>query len=94
MVRKEHFSWIYAARLAAKREFTIMKNLYPDISLPKPIDQIGHTVLMEVAQGSELSKTKVLDPEWYLDEILAQIQNCMKKDYSQRFERIQYFRFG
>lgn len=79
LVGKEHFSWIYAARLAAKREFTIMKNLYPDISLPKPIDQNRHTVLMEVAQGSELSKTKVLDPEWYLDEILAQIQKLYEK---------------
>ena len=74
LVGKEHFSWIYAARLAANREFTIMKKLYPDISIPKPIDQNRHTIVMEVAKGSELSKTKVLDPEWYLDEILKQIR--------------------
>ena len=74
LVGKEHFSWIYAARLAANREFTIMKKLYPDISIPKPIDQNRHTIVMEVAKGSELSKTKVLDPEWYLDEILRQIR--------------------
>jgi len=74
LVGKEHFSWIYAARLAANREFTIMKKLYPDISIPKPIDQNRHTIVMEVAKGSELSKTKVLDPEWYLDEILCQIR--------------------
>ncbi|MDR2943756.1 MAG: serine/threonine protein kinase [Methanosarcinales archaeon] len=79
LVGKEHFSWIYAARLAAKREFTIMKHLYPDISIPKPIDQNRHTILMEVARGSELSKTKVLDPDWYLDEILSQIRLVYSK---------------
>ncbi|WNY26768.1 RIO1 family regulatory kinase/ATPase [Methanolapillus ohkumae] len=71
---KEHFSWIYAARLSADREFTIMKKLWPDVSLPKPIDQNRHTIVMEVAKGSELSKTKVLDPDWYLDEILRQMK--------------------
>ena len=76
---KEHFSWIYAARLAAKREFTIMSKLYPDISMPKPIDQNRHTIVMEVAKGSELSKTKVLDPDWYLDAILDQIRLIYSK---------------
>jgi len=76
---KEHFSWIYAARLSANREFTIMKKLYPDISIPKPIDQNRHTIVMEIAKGSELSKTKVLDPEWYLDEILRQIRLIYSK---------------
>jgi len=76
---KEHFSWIYAARLAAKREFTIMSKLYPEISMPKPIDQNRHTIVMEVAKGSELSKTKVLDPDWYLDAILDQIRLIYSK---------------
>nr|WP_316557737.1 RIO1 family regulatory kinase/ATPase [Methanimicrococcus sp. Hf6] len=79
LVGKEHFSWIYAARLSAIREYTIMKNLYPDVSVPKPIDQNRHTILMEVAKGSELSKTKVLDPEWYLDEIIKQVQITYSK---------------
>ncbi|MCL2862687.1 MAG: serine/threonine protein kinase [Methanimicrococcus sp.] len=79
LVGKEHFSWIYAARLSAHREFTIMKKLYPDISIPKPIDQNRHTIVMEVAKGSELSKTKVLDPEWYLDEIIRQIRLVYSK---------------
>lgn len=79
LVGKEHFSWIYAARLAANREFTIMKKLYPDVSMPKPIDQNRHTLVMEIAKGSELSKTKVLDPEWYLDEILRQIRIIYSK---------------
>lgn len=79
LVGKEHFSWIYAARLAAKREFNIMKQLFPDISIPKPVDQNRHTIVMEMAKGSELSKTKVLDPDWYLDEILRQVRLIYSK---------------
>jgi len=79
LVDKEHFSWIYAARLSAAREYTIMKQLYPDISIPKPIDQNRHTIVMEVAKGSELSKTKVLDPQWYLDQIIDQIRRVYEK---------------
>lgn len=71
---REHFSWIYAARLAAQREYEIMTNLYPKVSIPKPIDQNRHAIVMELAKGSLLSKTKVLDPEWYLDEILRQVK--------------------
>ncbi len=69
---REHFSWIYAARLAAEREYGIMTTLYPKVSIPKPLDQNRHAILMEVAKGSLLSKTKLIDPEWYLDEILKQ----------------------
>jgi RIO kinase 2 len=69
---REHFSWIYAARLAAEREYGIMNTLYPKVSIPKPLDQNRHAILMEVAKGSLLSKTKLIDPQWYLDEILKQ----------------------
>ncbi len=69
---REHFSWIYASRLAAEREYEIMKKLYPKVSIPKPFDQNRHAILMELAKGSLLSKTKLLEPEWYLDEILRQ----------------------
>ena len=71
---REHFSWIYAARLAAQREYEVMTTLYPKVSIPKPIDQNRHAIVMELAKGSLLSKTKVLDPEWYLDEILNQVK--------------------
>jgi RIO kinase 2 len=69
---REHFSWIYAARLAAQREYGIMTTLYPKVSIPKPFDQNRHAIVMELAKGSLLSKTKLLNAEWYLDEILRQ----------------------
>src|SRR5665647_993618 len=71
---REHFSWIYAARLAAQREYEIMNKLYPKVSIPKPYDQNRHAIVMELAKGSLLSKTRLLDPEWYLDEILRQVK--------------------
>jgi RIO kinase 2 len=71
---REHFSWIYAARLAAQREYGIMTTLYPKVSIPKPFDHNRHAIVMELAKGSLLSKTKLIDPEWYLDEILKQVK--------------------
>jgi RIO kinase 2 len=69
---REHFSWVYAARLAAEREYEVMTKLYPRVTIPKPFDQNMHAIVMALAKGSLLSKTKLLDPEWYLDEILRQ----------------------
>ncbi|MDY9925491.1 serine/threonine-protein kinase RIO2 [Methanosarcina sp.] len=71
---REHFSWIYAARLAAQREYGIMTTLYPKVSIPQPFDQNRHAIVMELAKGSLLSKTKLLNAEWYLDEILKQVK--------------------
>jgi len=71
---REHFSWIYASRLAAEREYKVMNTLYPKVSIPKPFDQNRHAIVMELAKGSILSKTKLFDPEWYLDEILKQVK--------------------
>lgn len=71
---REHFSWVYAARLAAQREYEVMQLLYPKVSIPKPIDQSRHAIIMDVAEGSLLAKTKLLDPEWYMNEIFNQVK--------------------
>lgn len=73
---REHFSWIYAARLAAEREYKVMNTLYPRVSIPKPFDQNRHAIVMELAKGSLLSKTKLLNSEWYLNEILKQVKTA------------------
>ena len=74
MSKGHNFSRIYAARLAAHREYEIMSRLCPKVSIPKPFDQNRHVIVMDLAKGSLLSKTKLLDPEWYLDEILKQVK--------------------
>lgn len=76
---REHISWIYASRLAAKREADIIKILYPNVSVPKLIDYNRHALVMEVAKGSLLYKTKLEDPHWFLDEILQQLKNAYSK---------------
>ncbi|SDF33484.1 RIO kinase 2 [Methanolobus vulcani] len=78
---KEHFSWIYAARLAAKREAAIIKELYPDVSVPKLLDNNRHALVMDVAKGTLLYKTKLEDPEWFLNEILRQVALVYEKGY-------------
>lgn len=76
---KEHFSWIYAARLAAKREADIMRQLYPDVAVPKLIDNNRHALVMEVAPGSLLYRTKLEDPEWFMNAIIDQLKATYKK---------------
>ncbi|MDP2217960.1 MAG: RIO1 family regulatory kinase/ATPase [Methanolobus sp.] len=76
---KEHFSWIYAARLAAKREADIMRQLYPDVAVPKLIDNNRHALVMEVAPGSLLYRTKLEEPEWFMNAIIDQLKVTYSK---------------
>lgn len=72
----ENFSWLYAAMLAAKREFEVMKVLYPAVSVPEPIDQNRHAVVMSVVKGVEMVKATLVEPEWYLDGVLKQVKKA------------------
>ncbi len=76
---KEHFSWIYAARLAAKREADIMNKLYPDVSVPRLIDNNRHALVMEIAEGDLLYRTKLEDPGWFFDRIMDQLKKTYEK---------------
>ncbi len=76
---KEHFSWIYAARLAAKREADIMNKLYPDVSVPRLIDNNRHALVMEIAEGDLLYRTKLEDPGWFFDRIMEQLKKIYAK---------------
>ncbi|MCS3924857.1 RIO kinase 2 [Methanosalsum natronophilum] len=71
---KEHFSWIYAARLSATREYNIMCTIYPEIDVPRPIDHNRHAIVMELVDGKPLFKTKLTNPENILNIILSQIK--------------------
>jgi serine/threonine protein kinase len=78
---KDHFSWIYAARLAAQREAEVIRKLYPDVSVPKLIDSNRHALVMDVAKGTLLYRTKLAEPQWFLDEILRQVAIVYEKGY-------------
>ncbi|MBN2109556.1 MAG: serine/threonine protein kinase [Methanosarcinaceae archaeon] len=76
---REHFSWIYAARLAAKREADVMRRLYPDVAVPRIIDNNRHALVMEVAEGDLLYRTRLEDPEWFLDHTISQLKKVYRK---------------
>lgn len=75
---RKHLSWLYASRLAAKREYDVLRILYPLVSVPEPIDHNRHAIVMSFVKGEELARTKIDEPDWYLDEILNQIKKAYK----------------
>ncbi|WP_324756600.1 serine/threonine-protein kinase RIO2 [Haloarcula sp. GH36] len=74
---REHVSWQYTARKAAEREYEALETLYPDVSVPQPLDTNRHAIVMEKIDGVELSRTKLSEEqvvpvlELVLDEMAA-----------------------
>lgn len=74
----ENFSWLYAAMLAARREYEVMERLFPAVSVPEPVDYNRHAIVMSVVEGVEMAKATLRDPEWYLKEVLVQVKNAYR----------------
>jgi RIO kinase 2 len=75
---RRHLSWLYAARLAAKKEYDALVALYPNVCVPEPIDHNRNAIVMSKALGQQLAHTVLDEPDWYLDEILAQIKKAYR----------------
>ncbi len=73
--------WIFVARRAARREYDALLALHNAVNVPGCVDHNRHVIVMSVAPGSELSRTTVDDPDWFLDEIIEET----KKSYSKGF---------
>jgi RIO kinase 2 len=71
---RRHLSWLYAARLAANKEYDALVTLYPKVCVPEPIDHNRHGIVMSIAKGQLLAHSKLDEPDWYLDEILKQVK--------------------
>jgi RIO kinase 2 len=56
---RDHVSWLYTARKAAEREYERLESLYPDVSVPRPVDHNRHAIVMEKMDGVELARTRV-----------------------------------
>lgn len=54
-----HVSWFYTARKAAEREHEVISDLYPDVAVPRPVDQNRHAILMEKFDGVELARASL-----------------------------------
>ncbi len=81
LVDLHNVNWLYASALAARHEFDVLKQLYPPVSVPEPIDHNRHAVVMSVVEGYELSRVKLEDPGWYLDRILEQLALTYRHGY-------------
>jgi len=65
--------WLLASRYSADQEFAAMKRLHPAVSVPLPVDQNRHTVVMEFIEGETLTRCKPDDPLSVLQEILRNV---------------------
>ncbi|WP_142859991.1 serine/threonine-protein kinase RIO2 [Salinigranum halophilum] len=78
-----HVSWLYTARKAAEREYETLTDLYPDVSVPRPVDHNRHAIVMEKFAGVELGRAK-LDPAQavgVLDLVLREVQEAYEAGY-------------
>jgi len=78
---RRHISWLYQSRLAAENEFEALKLVYPcGVSVPQPISQNRHVVVMGMIEGAELYRVPdVPDPQKVLDEILSNVGRAYTK---------------
>jgi RIO kinase 2 len=72
VARGGHVTWHYQSRLAAEKEFDMMKRVHEaGVSVPEPIDQNRHVVVMGYIDGYNLVDVDTLDdPNGFLDDIL------------------------
>jgi RIO kinase 2 len=80
---KNHVSWLYTARKAAEREHEVLETLYPDVSVPRPVDQNRHAIVMEKLPGVELARAR-FDSEQVvgvLDLILREVAGAYDVGY-------------
>ncbi|AOW80686.1 serine/threonine protein kinase [Halodesulfurarchaeum formicicum] len=80
---REHVSWLYTARKAAEREYEALETLYPAVSVPQPIDQNRHAIVMEKVPGVELAKARLPDEQvrGVLELILRELQTAYQAGF-------------
>ncbi|MFB6172353.1 MAG: serine/threonine-protein kinase RIO2 [Haloarculaceae archaeon] len=80
---KQHISWFYTARKAAEREYEALETLYPDVSVPRPIDHNRHAVVMDRVDGVELDRARLADDQVrpVLDLVLREVQAAYQNGF-------------
>jgi len=78
---KEHSAWLFQSHLAAEREFRALQLVYKyGVSVPKPLSNNRHVVVMGIIEGGELSKwRKINRPCCVLKEILRNLRKAYLK---------------
>ncbi|VVB71349.1 RIO-type serine/threonine-protein kinase Rio2 [uncultured archaeon] len=70
--------WLYAAALAARREFQVMEKLYPVVSVPRPVALSRHALAMEFIPGPQLNRITLSDPEEAQKMILEAVAAALR----------------
>jgi len=67
--------------LAAEKEFEALKLVHPHgVSVPRPVNQNRHVVVMGMIEGDELAEfIEIPEPRKTLDEILFNVRNAYVK---------------
>jgi len=73
-----HCPWLIASRRSAEREYEALKTLHPNVSVPLPIAQNRHAVVMAFINGATLNRCHLESPAEVLDEILEQVRSAYK----------------
>jgi len=76
MPEEGHCPWLIASKRSAEREYLALTKLHPKVSVPLPIDQNRHTVVMSLIRGSNLNRCRLESPEDVLDEILSNVRSA------------------
>ena len=78
---KGHLSWMYTARKAAEAEYEALEDLYGDVSVPEPVDQNRHALVMSRFDGVELRRAEVDAPLRVLDAVLDELSAAWDAGY-------------
>ena len=73
---RKHISWLYVNRLAAKKEFEALSEIYKlKLNTPKPIDFNRHIIVMSYLRGKELAYSQnIKNPSKVFNKIIKQIK--------------------
>jgi len=81
IAERQHISWLYQSRLAAQKEFEALKLVHlHGISVPKPIQQNRHVIVMGMIKGTELTNCiQISEPQKLLNKILFNTRKAYLK---------------
>jgi len=81
MPEEGHCPWLMASRKSAEREFEALTALHQNVSVPLPIAQNRHTVVMALINGQNLNRCRLEAPQEILDEILENTHQAYKAGF-------------
>jgi RIO kinase 2 len=73
-----HCPWIFASRRSAEWEYSALTALARTVSVPLPVAQNRHAVVMGLVNGTNLNRCRLTDPAAMLDEILGNVRSAYR----------------